>query len=365
MRRTTTAWIAGTLGAGLTASIVLAQQLPQSRSSGGGALGRVADGRIPAPLYGAGNWRGGRYLLRNGLDYLQYQQYERALRFLRDAENHVKELTAPEKLALKKGIEQAQNGLRAAADSQSPYALSERSQPSRGFTVARPETAIASSPASPFRADSRGRSDRPVAHSGNEPAGEPIRLTSVEAPKPPRPRREPARLRSGTSSTASGPQAAVSEIPTLTAPEIPTLTAVPSSNDPAVPGLGANPPSTADPALVPASPSQPVTSSEPSSSPPDRHDVTPPPDASTQAAAALPILPSDLSPPTDQVNVSGSGQPVPRDPAVAGAATATATVLPEGPSATTEAPCAELAAGTAERGELGRTGNGRRTRPPA
>ena len=37
MRRTTSAWIAGTLGAGLTASIVLAQQLP---GSGAGAAGR-------------------------------------------------------------------------------------------------------------------------------------------------------------------------------------------------------------------------------------------------------------------------------------------------------------------------------------
>ena len=30
--------------------------------------------------------RGPRYLLRNGLDYLSYQQYERALKFLREAE---------------------------------------------------------------------------------------------------------------------------------------------------------------------------------------------------------------------------------------------------------------------------------------
>ena len=42
--------------------------------------------------------RGARYLLRNGLDYLGYQQYERALKFLREAETRKKELNDAEKL---------------------------------------------------------------------------------------------------------------------------------------------------------------------------------------------------------------------------------------------------------------------------
>ena len=45
--------------------------------------------------------------MRNGLDYLNYQQYERALKFLREAEANQKELTAPEIAALKQGIERA------------------------------------------------------------------------------------------------------------------------------------------------------------------------------------------------------------------------------------------------------------------
>src|SRR5436190_21738763 len=109
LRRTTSAWMAGVLGAGLTASMVLAQQLPPSggapRSGSAGSGPAAADA---SSLYGMGSTRGARYLLRNGLDYLQYQQYDRALNFLRDAEAREKELSDPEKLALKQGIERAQ-----------------------------------------------------------------------------------------------------------------------------------------------------------------------------------------------------------------------------------------------------------------
>ena len=42
-------------------------------------------------LYGMTVTRGARYLLRNGLDYLSYQQYDRALKFLREAEARITE----------------------------------------------------------------------------------------------------------------------------------------------------------------------------------------------------------------------------------------------------------------------------------
>ena len=146
MRRRTSAWIAGTLGVGLTASIVLAQQMPGSGGTpraGSGASD--ASATEPASIYGASNSRGARYLMRNGLDYLQYQQYERALKFLRDAEAKQKELSAREVQELKRGIERAQAGLRAAADATAPYALSDQSRSRNGFTAARPEarTAVA------------------------------------------------------------------------------------------------------------------------------------------------------------------------------------------------------------------------------
>jgi hypothetical protein len=177
LRRTTTAWIAGTLGAGLTASIVLAQQLPSSSSSRAGAsvAGSSTPKKTPS-LYGAAGARGARYLMRNGLDYLNYQQYERALKFLREAEANQKELTAPEIATLKDGIERAQNGMRAAADAESSYALSEQSQRRNGFTAARPETAVALRP-DPIAPSARtkARPGRAVYPGADESPGDPSR----------------------------------------------------------------------------------------------------------------------------------------------------------------------------------------------
>ena len=81
--------------------------------------------------------RGARYLLRNGLDYINYQEYERALRYLREAEVRQKELNDSERLALKQAIERAQRGLREAVGSEAPYALSRRSHRAGGFAPAR------------------------------------------------------------------------------------------------------------------------------------------------------------------------------------------------------------------------------------
>ena len=66
---------------------------------------------------------GARYLLRNGLDYLSYGEYQRALKFLRETESRKNELNDGEILVLKKSIEKAQRGLREAADAESPTLL--------------------------------------------------------------------------------------------------------------------------------------------------------------------------------------------------------------------------------------------------
>ena len=87
--------------------------------------------------------RGARYLLRNGLDYLNYKEYERALKFLRETETRKDELNDAERLLLKQSIEKAQRGLRQAADTESPYALSDRTRGRNGFSAAKPETRIA------------------------------------------------------------------------------------------------------------------------------------------------------------------------------------------------------------------------------
>jgi hypothetical protein len=58
--------------------------------------------------------RGARPMLRNGLDYITYGEYERALEYLRAAETRVAELTPTERQQLAQGIARAQQGLRAA-----------------------------------------------------------------------------------------------------------------------------------------------------------------------------------------------------------------------------------------------------------
>ncbi len=267
MRRTTTAWIAGTLGAGLTASIVLAQQSPPPGSSRAGATGSSATGSNETPsIFGASGARGARYLMRNGLDYLNYQQFERALKFLRDAEARQKELTDPERLMLKQGIERAQDGLRAAADVGSPYALSEQSRPRSGFTAARPEIAVAQRdtpaavPARTYRRPSRPS----LPPSNDDLPGEPIRLASTDATVQERPTKPTLAGPAGNPSPPIDVQAAaVAEIPALSAPEIPTLTAVPQPSGPAPR------PMPSDPAIaeVAAATSDPTVTSAPIESP--------------------------------------------------------------------------------------------------
>ena len=187
LRRPTSALTTTILGVVVTASTVWAQQStpagsdPRSRSTP--PDGATAES---APLYGMTTSRGARYLLRNGLDYLGYQQYDRALKFLREAETRKKELNDAEKLALKQGIERAQRGLREASDAQSPYALSERSQHRSGFSPAKAETQVAAGatqatlPASKTRIKRAGQPDR-LANDGDD-QGEPIRLASGETP---------------------------------------------------------------------------------------------------------------------------------------------------------------------------------------
>ena len=275
-------------------------------------VGRVVDG--PADLvvvWGRRRARGA-VPMRNGLDYLNYQQYERALKFLREAELNQKELTAAEIVALKQGIERARQGMRQGADAGPSYALSEKSHRRSGFTAARPETAVAQrsdAVAPPARTKSRsGPSALPAADDG---PGEPIRLTSAEAVvgESPAPAGGPGLAR-GTS-TALTPLPGGDEIPTLTAPEIPTLTAVPTSSDPAGPGSVASPSSSqslaaAAPRAIPSDPaisgaavvSGPAETATPRASEPGAGAVSP-----TGPAAEMPAMET----PTTSVTDPGSG----------------------------------------------------------
>ena len=153
MQRTTSALTTAVLGAVLTASTVLAQQLvaPDDSPPGGSSATKsnatLDSAAANSQVYGMTVTRSARVLLRNGLDYLSYQQYDRALKFLRDAEARVNqqkslkvkkellELSDAEVLVLKQGIEAAQRGLRKASNAESPYALSDQSRPDRKSVV--------------------------------------------------------------------------------------------------------------------------------------------------------------------------------------------------------------------------------------
>ena len=71
--------------------------------------------------------RSARTVLRNGIDYIKYQQYEKSLVYLREAERRKDQLNPAEITSLRQGIEAAQEGLRAPS-SQVSYAKTRRPQ---------------------------------------------------------------------------------------------------------------------------------------------------------------------------------------------------------------------------------------------
>ncbi|MBI1325664.1 hypothetical protein GC170_21070 [bacterium] len=90
--------------------------------------------------------RSARTLLRNGTDYIKYQQFEKALAYLREAERRQKELNATEKTALRQAIDTAQQGLRTPS-LQTGYARTRRPQAGSIAIASRTAAASKSDPA--------------------------------------------------------------------------------------------------------------------------------------------------------------------------------------------------------------------------
>jgi hypothetical protein len=241
LQRTTSALTTAVLGAVLTASTVLAQQLaPPDDSPNGGSTATLdaATASANSQVYGMTVTRSARVLLRNGLDYLSYQQYDRALKFLREAESRInqqksakgqKELNEAEVLALKQGIEAAQRGLRRASDAESPYALSDQSRPGNGFTPAKLATRIAENSKQIKSMNRKPTATTPASSSllgsdGDE-QGEPIRLASGESSISDQPAVENSGPRSTDSTKATALAHSESEEPTAM-PETPQIPAV-------------------------------------------------------------------------------------------------------------------------------------------
>jgi hypothetical protein len=96
LRRPTSALTTAILGTALMVPDLPAQQMP--------AAGPSPAAGAPKTVSPTSLARGARYLLRNGWDYITYQEYERALAFFREAEARKGELNKDEVQTLYQGI---------------------------------------------------------------------------------------------------------------------------------------------------------------------------------------------------------------------------------------------------------------------
>jgi hypothetical protein len=206
--------------------------------------------------------RGARYLLRNGLDYINYREYSRALRYLRAAESKQNELEAPELKALKQGIEQAQRGLRETGDPRTGLAAN-RNRPVGAIAAAVP-TVEPNRPAPMRSSDGIQLTSGTQVETPADPAPSGVLLPPLEdAPAQPKVMPAPAPVQSTREMPLDTPKPG-----TLLPPGEPTELSPP-------------PASLADPAATPSAPLKPEAVLPA---------VTPAPEASKPAAPELPTF---------------------------------------------------------------------------
>jgi len=274
VRRPTSALAKAVLGTALAATTVSAQQ-PPPVTSPGSVPGGAQDPAAAAPVSPG---RGARHLLRNGWDYVTYQQYERALGFFREAETRQVELTDAERLRLRQGIERAQRGLREAANGMT-------TEPAYARTGARRPGALALAAPAPTQ-DSRPRYER-----------EPIQLTSGAATAP-------ARAPAPAAATSPAPAALMTPAPIPPTPDVESV---------ALPPLSAEMPAPVEAPKVALRP-EPAPAPVPDTAVP----VLPSPDPEDADLPALPASPAPAAsaPVVAPAPVSAAVPTPARDPAV-------------------------------------------------
>ncbi len=295
---------------GLMVGIAPAQQSPQAT---GTAPAASADpGESPMAT------RPARYALRNGMDYLAYREYDRALGFFRAIENRQAELNPAEQLQLQKGIAKAQEGKREAVNSARSLAATKGRSAAKpgGFALAKAAPANdgiqltgASAPAeaapvavalAAVVAPSPGPAPAAEPAQGAEPAPIPIPAEVASLPEPAAIPAVPASLPAET--TSDGPMP-------VALPPATRLAAAPA--DTPDPVFGARP---AEPASAPADgldlPSLPAPAAEPAPSPV----VTPPPAAFVPSPSPGPA--AEASPPPLELPALPAEAPA-SDPATA------------------------------------------------
>ncbi len=197
--------------------------------------------------------RGARYALRNGLDYLNYKEYSRALRYLRAAESRQSELEPAEIKELKVAIDQVQRGMREAGNTSAGLAPRGRN---------RPAGAIATAP-------------KPV-------TGDGIQLTSGTRNVPAANTLEPT-----MPPPLDAPAPAANDAAVM--PAAAPAAAAPVALDPAPAPLESAPPANPAPLPIPAAP----PANNPAA-PPDALPEPPPALPSTPGALEKPAVPAEL-----------------------------------------------------------------------
>lgn len=220
---------------GLSATIALAQQTSQGPAPSGPAQATDDSGD---PLMAS---RPTRYLLRNGLDYLAYREYARALNFFRAVEARQADLNDAELKQLKNGIARAQQGLREAVNNAKVATASSKGravvQPG-AFALAKPGQGQASAPIDPLQLASAELPAPPPISASDLPALPPPMAAPAEPTQDPAPARSTSRSAFGglaqtrVKSPFADPPAAPAE-PTASDPATRPAKAAASSTEPA------------------------------------------------------------------------------------------------------------------------------------
>ena len=353
MRRPTSALAAAFLGTALVATTVSAQQYvpsllgdPPTQTGAPGALTTAtpasstaedarpnpasppSDAGAAPPLSQAINpARTAKTLVRNGWDFITYQEYDRALAFFKEADARKAELTDAERSRLKQGIARARQALllsKKGVKSDSAYAVSDQKDSSRQggamTSASRLKYSNSSIPTAlqaathqkdtvelPPLADERPRADDQIARASGDDAQTPAAPPTGQPTLVPEPLPEPA-------SPAAIPSGTDSPIPAA-APDMPPLPALPPPDA----LLAPEPVSANAPAAVPEQPAAPLTmpaSVTPGQAPPAEPAATAPTESPAPDSSAL----QSPSPSTTATDVES---------------------LPPLPSTTDEAPAAE------------------------
>ncbi len=246
MRRPRFLWTSAFAAVGFSALSAPAQQPRRASNPSPAASSSDSVDLTVDPMMSS---RAARYLLRNGLDYLNYREYDRALNFFRVIETRQGELTDQERQQLRKGIARAQQGKREAVNG--PHVVAHPqgrpTNPPGAFALAKPATTARPSAGRPLAPE-------PVQlTSGTMPAAD-IALASTPTPSP----------NAGVPSAPApldSPVAVVAPPSTPDGLELPTLPAAPPESlfELAMPAAGTTPmpaapvgPATPQPQVAPA-----------------------------------------------------------------------------------------------------------------